>query len=590
MPSIPPGSAGGAAPPEEPRPIARSAGLPPHLAEWELPPDWRWGGAGIADEHRTYQEVVDALGRSLSLVTAPDPSHASWLNAEARHLGHRSHPSIPTTYHYWTRYAGSRRGPGYLRRWIAGEPVGARVRRAGAVELPYALKVLRAAGSTLAYLHDSGLPHGALTPENVWVTPTGRIWILGWQWAVARSEIPPGLVPDPERTPWAPEWRLDGWTPTPASDQWLLAATCFMALTGELPPANDVPPIQLVRPECPQGVAAALDRALSDDPGARHRSIGTLLRSIERSSAARSVFVSGSVVAARPIHDSDESRLRWAVGDDYDVIAMLGRGTFGTVWRVRDLSLEREVALKMLHPHVASDESAVDRFRREARLAAQLAHPAIVPIYDWDSRGDVSWYTMELAEGGSVAELIARSGARSLTEVAPQIDTLLDALVAAHSIGVMHRDLKPENILIDRYRRWRITDFGIAKVTGEDKSGATGTPAFAAPEQLLGEPQGPAVDCFAVAAIAVYVLTARPPFAGDDGPSILAQQLSGKLDLEGFEEPLAAWLRRGLAIDPDARFGDAAEMQRAWRDAVRAMEQLEARDRRGWWERWVSGE
>ena len=84
------------------------------------------------------------------------------------------------------------------------------------------------------------------------------------------------------------------------------------------------------------------------------------------------------------------------------MLASLGRGTFGSVWRVRDLSLGREVALKMLHPRVTQDLQSVARFRREARLAAQLSHPAIVPIYDWDSRGDVSWYTMELAESGSI--------------------------------------------------------------------------------------------------------------------------------------------------------------------------------------------
>ena len=82
-------------------------------------------------------------------------------------------------------------------------------------------------------------------------------------------------------------------------------------------------------------------------------------------------------------------RLRWALADDYEVISPLGAGSFGSVWRVRDLSLGREVALKLLHPHIARDERAVGRFRREARLAAQLAHPSIVPIYDWDSRGDV---------------------------------------------------------------------------------------------------------------------------------------------------------------------------------------------------------
>ena len=556
---------------DHPRPNRLTTELPAHLADWQLPPDWRWGGEGVVAEYRHYQEIIDALGRSLSLVTAPDPAHLNWLAAEARYLGHRNHPSIPTTYHYWTKYRDVRRGPGYLRRWIEGETVGAHVRRTGPEDVPYMLRLLRAVGSTVAYLHDAGVAHGALSPEHMWVAPTGRIWLLGWQWAIPRADLPAGVAPDRRWTPTAPEWTIGGWLPTPASDQWQLAATCFAALTGELPPSNDPPPLRLVRPDVPQTVASALDRALAENPGERHRSMVSLLRSLDRASSSRSVMVSGGITPEKE-WQSDEARLRWAVGDDYDVLALLGKGTFGTVWRVRDLSLEREVALKMLHPHVASDENAVARFRREARLAAQLAHPAIVPIYDWDSRGDVSWYTMELAEGGSVADLVTRNGPREFAEIAPQVDAVLDALVAAHANSIIHRDLKPENILIDRYRRWRITDFGIARVAGEDQGGASGTPAFAAPEQLLGEAQGPSVDCFAVAAIVVYVLRGHAPFPGKTGPTILAAQLAGRLDLSDFEPELAAWLRRGLSTDTDQRFPDAGVMQSEWRRLMRAAE------------------
>ena len=556
---------------DHPRPNRLTSELPSHLADWQLPPDWRWGGEGVVAEYRHYQEIIDALGRSLSLVTAPDPAHNAWLAAEARYLGHRNHPSIPTTYHYWTKYRDVRRGPGYLRRWIEGETVGGHVRRTGPEDVPYMLRLLRAAGSTVAYLHDAGVSHGALSPEHIWVAPTGRIWLLGWQWAIPRADLPAGVAPDRRWTPTAPEWMIGGWAPTPASDQWQLAATCFAALTGELPPSSDPPPLRLVRPDVPQTVSSALDRALSENPGERHRSMVSLLRSLDRASSSRSVIVSGGITPEKE-WQSEEARLRWAVGDDYDVLALLGKGTFGTVWRVRDLSLEREVALKMLHPVVASDESAVARFRREARLAAQLAHPAIVPIYDWDSRGDVTWYTMELAEGGSVADLITRNGPRPFAEIAPQIEAVLDALVAAHSNSIIHRDLKPENILIDRYRRWRITDFGIAKVAGEDAGGASGTPAFAAPEQLLGEAQGPGVDCFAVAAIVVFVLRGHPPFPGKTGPAILAQQLSGHLDLSDFEPEFARWLRRGLATDTEQRFPDASVMKAEWRTLMHAAE------------------
>src|SRR4030095_10833779 len=102
--------------------------------------------------------------------------------------------------------------------------------------------------------------------------------------------------------------------------------------------------------------------------------------------------------------------------------------------------------------------------------------------------------------------------------------------------------------------------------------GASGTPAFAAPEQLLGEVQGPGVDCFAVAAIVVYVLRGHPPFPGRTGPAILAQQLSGHLALSDFEPELASWLHRGLATDTDQRFPDAAAMQTEWRMLMRAAE------------------
>jgi serine/threonine-protein kinase len=307
-----------------------------------------------------------------------------------------------------------------------------------------------------------------------------------------------------------------------------------------------------------------------------------MLRALDRGVGARPVVFTSE---SPPMPESEEARLRWATADDYDVLSALGRGTFGTVWRVRDLSLEREVALKMLHSSVAKDDVAVSRFRREARLAAQLAHPAIVPIYDWDQRQDVAWYTMELAEGGSVADLVKRSGPRPPAEVAPQIEALLDALAAAHASGIIHRDLKPENVLIDRYRRWRLTDFGIANMPGEEPAGPTGTPAFAAPEQLLGEAQGVGVDLFAVAAIVVYVLTGRAPFGESDSAAILGRELAGRFEAEGIPAPILEWVTRGLAPNPEDRFADAGAMLVGWR---RAAETAELQERRaGWWRKLI---
>lgn len=554
---------------------------------WELPPEWRWGTEGVWTEHRHYQEVVDALGRSLSLVTVPDPAHADWLAAEARGLARQNHPSIPVTYHYWTRVPESKRGPGYLRRWVVGETVGARLSRRRLADIPELLQMLRAAGSALVSLHDMAAVYGALSPETVWVTPAGRTWLLGWQWVVPRESIPAGITPNRKWMPVPPEWPADEWAPTQASDQWQLAALSFAALTGELPPSTNIPPLTLLRPDVPQVIARLIERALSARPEERFPTITALLRAVDKGVGARTFFVLGNDEPRGPTAvQTAEAQLRWATGDDYEILTALGSGTFGSVWRVRDLTLGREVALKMLHPHIARDVNAVERFHREARLAAQLAHPAIVPIYDWDSRGEVTWYTMELAEGGSLADLITRGGVRPLVEVAPQIELLLDALGSAHGVGIIHRDIKPENILIGRYSRWRLTDFGIANATGEEVGGTTGTPAFAAPEQLLGELQGPAADCFAIAGIVYFALTGELPFGGGDAKQILARQLTTSPVFTGIEPPVAAWLRRGLVADPEERFRDAAEMQGAWRRAVDAV--LGGEPRRRWW-RWFRG-
>jgi serine/threonine protein kinase len=198
---------------------------------------------------------------------------------------------------------------------------------------------------------------------------------------------------------------------------------------------------------------------------------------------------------------------------------------------------------------------------------------------------------MELAEGGSVANLVARSGKRPFDEIAPQVDEVLEALHAAHTSGIIHRDLKPENILIDRYRRWRIGDFGIAYALGDENAGTSGTPSFAAPEQLLGEAQGPATDCYALASIVYYVLTGRPPFGDGPAEQILARQLSDgigeQLQADGFDDVVGAWLARGLAQRVEDRFDDAQEMRVAWREVVRQTRRGE--DARPWWRRLFEG-
>ncbi len=128
--------------------------------------------------------------------------------------------------------------------------------------------MLREIGSALSYLHDFGAAHGCVSPETVWTTPMGRLWLMGWQWAIPPAEMAPGLVPDLRFMPVPSEWVDGTWTPTPLTDQWQLAAICFASLTGETPPSAEAPPIQLLRPEVPRAMAAVIDRALQRGSGA----------------------------------------------------------------------------------------------------------------------------------------------------------------------------------------------------------------------------------------------------------------------------------------------------------------------------------
>ena len=224
-------------------------------------------------------------------------------------------------------------------------------------------------------------------------------------------------------------------------------------------------------------------------------------------------------------------RLRRALGDDYELLNLLGAGGFGRVYRVRDLHLEREVALKVLHPQLTRDPAVVERFRREAQLAARLNHTNIVRIYDIGGRSGLIWYTMELVNGPSLAQLVERDGPLPLDRVLRLLREALSALAHAHGSGLVHRDIKPENMLIERTAA-PITDFGLALALRHGKFGGatsqSGTPQFASPEQLLGERVDQRSDLYSLAAVAYFALLGRPPFEGPTPEQILARQTTNR--------------------------------------------------------------
>lgn len=204
---------------------------------------------------------------------------------------------------------------------------------------------------------------------------------------------------------------------------------------------------------------------------------------------------------------------------DYELLAEVGRGGMGVVYRARQISLNREVAVKMiLRGQLASDIDR-GRFRAEAEAAAGLHHPGIVPVYEVGDIDDQPFFSMKLLQGQTLSQLLAE-GPLPPNEAARILAAVAQAVHFAHCQGVLHRDLKPSNILIDEQGAPHVMDFGLAKQTLTDTNNLThtgailGTPSYMSPEQAAGgrEPAGPGSDVFSLGTILYQTLTGRPPF------------------------------------------------------------------------------
>ena len=206
---------------------------------------------------------------------------------------------------------------------------------------------------------------------------------------------------------------------------------------------------------------------------------------------------------------------------DYEVLSELGRGGMGVVYKARQVSLNRPVALKMIKAGVLADDADLQRFQNEAEAVALLDHPGIVPVYEVGDHDGQRYFSMKLVKGGNLAEKLApfkddpKAAATLLAEAA-------EAVHHAHMRGILHRDLKPANILVDTEGHPHVTDFGLAKRVEADiemtASGAIlGTPAYMSPEQALGH-RGTittATDIYGLGAILYALLTSKAPFGGD---------------------------------------------------------------------------
>ncbi len=260
---------------------------------------------------------------------------------------------------------------------------------------------------------------------------------------------------------------------------------------------------------------------------------------------------------------------------DFDLRGLIGEGRYAKVYRARQSSVDREVAVKAIRPEYAHHPEFLRRFETEARVVARLEHPHIVPIYEYWRDPDGAYIAMRLLRGGSLADALSL-GPWAQDRVARLINQIAAATAAAHRVGVIHRDIKPANILLDEDGNGYLSDFGIAKIIGsaqtttDDSSPAT--PAYTAPEILAGRRPDGTADVYALALVAYELLAGAHPFAVDTVPAMISHHLHDALpslhdQRAALSSAVDAVLARASAKQPEDRYDDpvtfAAELATA---------------------------
>ncbi|MCL3777567.1 MULTISPECIES: Stk1 family PASTA domain-containing Ser/Thr kinase [unclassified Actinomyces] len=278
------------------------------------------------------------------------------------------------------------------------------------------------------------------------------------------------------------------------------------------------------------------------------------------------------------------------VDSRYEIVDRVARGGMATVYKAHDRRLERRVALKLMHPHLADSPDFVSRFRREARAAARLSNPGVVAVYDQGSLDGVAYLVMELVEGPNLRDLIT-TGPLSVKEALGLIAQVLRPLGAAHRAGLVHRDVKPENVLLPSDGSVaKVADFGLARAVTESAQTTTGnvlgTVAYLAPELITAGVSSPRADVFSAGVILYELLTGEQPFAADTPIQIAFRNVHEDVPLVSALVPEAPACVDVLVADmtrrePRERLADADEALARLRDAVAGLSPSEMSVKRG---------
>ena len=257
------------------------------------------------------------------------------------------------------------------------------------------------------------------------------------------------------------------------------------------------------------------------------------------------------------------------VGHRYEIRALLARGGMATVYEAIDLRLDRRVALKVMHPHLAADPGFVARFEREAKSAARLSHPHVVGVYDQGEADGLVYLAMELIPGRTLRDVIREYGPLTTEQALVLLEPVLEALAAAHAAGLVHRDIKPENVLISNDGRVKVADFGLARAVATSDTNATagvliGTVAYLAPEQVERGDADERTDVYAAGVCLFEMITGRVPHGGDSPLAVAYQHVNADVPapssiVAGIPPEADAIVRAATRRDPNQRYRSSAD-------------------------------
>jgi eukaryotic-like serine/threonine-protein kinase len=274
------------------------------------------------------------------------------------------------------------------------------------------------------------------------------------------------------------------------------------------------------------------------------------------------------------------------IAERYELEEVVGTGGMSTVYRAHDQLLERNVALKVLHPHYADDAEYVERFRREARSVAQLSHPNIVTVIDRGEDDGQQFIVFEYVDGENLKQFVERTGPLPTRRAIELSVEIADALAFAHEHGLVHRDVKPQNVLLTPDGDAKVTDFGIARSLevehGMTQTGTVlGTSNYLSPEQAGGKPTTPSTDVYSLGVVVYELLTGDVPFPGENFVAIAMKHINDQPPDLLERRPdvplrLAAAVDRALEKDPARRFATMAEFAAELRQCLAELDSPDA--------------